>query len=153
METAEHLKHINLNGVTMSIDELLHFNLSIEQLRSEFKLDHAFFWGKVIGTVKDYFVVMALDYNSLKNGFPSKRFFWCSSSNFIFASLPQPLLHQSSKFDAMNTYFTGEYDRVLVQLGGAPTVIDADAGIVIPPKNITELDRLSYVVHTIEEQC
>ena len=32
-------------------------------------------------------------------------------------------------------------------------VIDEDAGIVIPPKQITELDRVSYIVHTIEEQC
>jgi hypothetical protein len=32
-------------------------------------------------------------------------------------------------------------------------VIDEDLGIVLPPKNITELDRLSFVVHSIENAC
>ncbi len=53
----------------------------------------------------------------------------------------------------MKTYFTGEYDRVLINVGGAGIVVDEDLGIVIPPKNVTELDRLSFVVHTIEDQC
>ena len=53
----------------------------------------------------------------------------------------------------MKTYLTGEYDRVLFEIGGAPIVIDEMAGIAIPPKNITELDRVSYIIHTIEDQC
>jgi hypothetical protein len=32
-------------------------------------------------------------------------------------------------------------------------VIDAAAGIVLPPKNLTELDRLSVVVHDIDNAC
>ena len=53
----------------------------------------------------------------------------------------------------MKTYLTGEYDRVVFEGQGVGIVIDEDAGIVIPPKPITELDRLSFVVQTIENQC
>ena len=53
------------------------------------------------------------------------------------------------QFDQMKTYFTGEYDKILIEVAGAsPVVIDED--IVIPAKNVTELDRLSYVVHQID---
>lgn len=32
-------------------------------------------------------------------------------------------------------------------------MIDAAAGIVLPPKHMTELDRLSVVVHQIDRRC
>ena len=51
----------------------------------------------------------------------------------------------------MRTYFSGEYDRVLIQGSGHHVVIDDD--IIIPPKPVTELDRLAYVIYTIEDQC
>ena len=53
----------------------------------------------------------------------------------------------------MNTYFSGEFDRIIIEGVGAGTVIDEDEGIVLPPKGVTELDRLSYVVNTIENSC
>ena len=53
----------------------------------------------------------------------------------------------------MNTYFTGEFDRVIVKATGPGVVIDPAAGLVMPPKNVTELDRLSYVIHQIENDC
>ena len=109
-----HLKFVNLNGVTLSLDEKLNLQLAFDQLKNDFKIHDLHFWGKLIGTLKDYFVVMTLDYSNLSDGFPSKRFYWCSSSNYIFASLPQPLFHHADKFGNMKTYLTGEYDRVLV---------------------------------------
>ena len=53
----------------------------------------------------------------------------------------------------MNTYFSGEYDRIIIEGTGPGTVIDEKAGIVLPPKGVTELDRLSYVINTIEDNC
>ena len=54
----------------------------------------------------------------------------------------------------MNVYFTGEHDRVVIeQAVSAPVVIDADEGIVIPAKQVTELNRLSHVVNAIENHC
>ena len=51
------------------------------------------------------------------------------------------------------TMFSGEFETVLVESKAAPIVIDADAGIILPPKHVTELDRLSHTVCQIETQC
>lgn len=54
----------------------------------------------------------------------------------------------------MNVYFTGEHDRVVIdQQINAPVVVDEEDGIVIPAKMVTELNRLSHVVYSIENNC
>jgi radial spoke head protein 9 len=40
-----------------------------------------------------------------------------------------------------------------VQSTDAPKVIDAAAGIILPPKHFTELDRLAVVVNQIDRRC
>ena len=49
--------------------------------------------------------------------------------------------------------FSGEFDTILIPGQGAPTIIDAEAGIIVPPKNFTELDRLSCTVRNIDHMC
>lgn len=52
METesfSSNLKFINLNGVTLNIEERLNLQLAFETLKGDFKIDTLFFWGKVIG--------------------------------------------------------------------------------------------------------
>jgi len=51
----------------------------------------------------------------------------------------------------MRTYLTGEHDKVLILSGNAPTLIDQQENLVLPPKHITELDRVCFLVHTIED--
>ena len=107
-----------------------------------------------IGTVKDYYVAYSLDYSRKINGFPAKQFYWCSSSNFIFATLPTPLEKFAKELTEMNVFFTGEHDRIVLDGSAtAQVVIDEDEGIVLPAKNVTELKRLSHVVHEIENNC
>jgi hypothetical protein len=53
----------------------------------------------------------------------------------------------------LKTYLTGEFDRVLIQVPGESLVIDEDSGLSLPPKNVTELDLVSYLVRTIERDC
>lgn len=53
----------------------------------------------------------------------------------------------------MNTYLSGEYDRIIIEGVGSGTIIDEDAGLVLPPKSVTELDRLSYIIRSIERSC
>jgi hypothetical protein len=50
----------------------------------------------------------------------------------------------------MRTFFTGEYEKVIIKVGGQGIVVDEDAGIILPPKQVTELDRLSHVVYSVE---
>lgn len=57
------------------------------------------------------------------------------------------------KLGSLSYLFSGEFDQVLVESSEAPKVIDAVAGIVLPPKHLTELDRLSVVVHMISDAC
>jgi hypothetical protein len=103
--------------------------------------------------VKDYYVVVAYDYNTITEGFPTKHFYWCSSSNYIFSSLPSPLPQYRDRFNSIITFLTGEYDRTLIEGTGKGIVIDEENGIVLPPKPVTELDRLSHIVHEVENHC
>jgi hypothetical protein len=51
------------------------------------------------------------------------------------------------KLGLLKTYLTGEFDRVIFEAAVAGSVVHEDLGIVLPPKHLTELDRLSYIVH------
>jgi len=95
-------------------------------------------------------VAMALVYTGQRD-FPKKEFFWCSSSNFIFAQLPESLAQHSEEFNKLQTFFTGEFDRVLISGGSEGQRIDD--GLILPPKHVTELDRLSWTVRQIENDC
>ena len=108
----------------------------------------------LLGTVKDYYIAYSLDYSKLKHGFPTKVFYWSSSSNFIFSTLPGALEKFQKELTELNVYFSGEHDRIVIEAAAtAQVVIDEDAGIVIPAKQVTELNRLSQVVNSIENNC
>ena len=88
-----------------------------------------------LGTVKDYYLAYSLDNNTKTLGFPTKNFFWCSSSNYIFATLPLQIEKYSLEFSQMNFFLTGEHDRIVLENAvTAAIVIDEDAGLIIPAK-------------------
>lgn len=84
---------------------------------------------------------------------PTKNFFWCSSQNFIFSSLPSVNAADSAKLSPIDCLFTGEFDTILIESNDPPKVIDAAAGIVLPPRHLTELDRLAVTVREIDQSC
>ena len=51
------LKYINLNGVTLNIDERLQLKLSLGQLQCDLKVDAVYFWGKIIGMIFEIFIM------------------------------------------------------------------------------------------------
>lgn len=59
----------------------------------------------------------------------------------------------AAKFKELRTLFSGEFDTVIFESTEAPKIIDAVHGIVLQPKHLTELDRLSFVVHEIDRSC
>jgi len=130
--------------------------LAILKLQQETKHCEIQLWGKVEGTVKDYFIALGLNYSG-HSGFPWKTFYWCSSRNFNFSSLP----HISEKIclvvSEINTKLTGEYDTIIAHQDGPIKELKVDDDdslpIQIKQKNITELDWLAYIVHRIEEEC
>ena len=77
--------------------------------------------------------------------------YWCSSATWVFAQLPKlpANVGDRQKLAGINNFFTGEYDTVLFASSDKPEVVDHARGIVMQPKPLTELDRLSYVVHQL----
>ena len=43
------LKYVNINGVTLNIDERIQLKLSIGQLQCDLKVDKVWLWGKITG--------------------------------------------------------------------------------------------------------
>lgn len=62
--------------------------------------------------MKDYFIALGLNYFGVA-GFPRKTFYWCSSRNYNFASLPSPTEKVGLIVKEINTKFTGEYDTII----------------------------------------
>lgn len=113
------------------------------------------------GTTLDYYLVYTVTERIPKINLdskqeatlPLKNFFWCSSQNYIFSSLPSVGAADAEKLRDMDCLFSGEFDTIIIESKEEPKVIDAAAGIVLPPKHLTELDRLSVTVQDIETSC
>jgi radial spoke head protein 9 len=57
----EHFKNIStFNGVCLSLEELLKLEISLNTLHTEIKSDEMWFWGKIMGVEKDYYVAVAI---------------------------------------------------------------------------------------------
>jgi radial spoke head protein 9 len=108
-------------------------------------------------------VAVGLTYVGVSD-FPQKKFFWSSSStSWAFAELPKPLGHLGkSLFERIQSFFTGEFDRVLVDSNGKISTdygFGADVNVTAEElelggkKGVTELDRLAYVISTVEKEC
>ena len=69
-----------------------------------------FFWGKVRGTVKDYFVCYYVGQTTSQDLVPAKHFYWCSSANYIFSSLAKPSQIAVNKLRTFPMLFTGVFD-------------------------------------------
>ena len=48
-EFEKQLKFINLNGITLNIEERMQLQLSFDQIKTDFDISELFFWGKLIG--------------------------------------------------------------------------------------------------------
>ena len=109
----------------------------------------------------DYFIVYTLTHRieqqdptkPIEAILPRKNFFWCSSQNFTFSNMPTVKPAQAKQLIELGTLFSGEFDTILIESNEPPKVIDAAAGIILPPKNLTELDRLAATVREIDRAC
>ena len=150
----EPMKEISsVNGVCLSLEERIKLMTILDQLKSDIKCDEMQFWGKIIGAEKDYYISKALYYKGSQN-FPKKKYFFCSS-NFIFSELPDVQPHHIDNFDKFNTYFIGNPDIILEKYDlDQNKNLDEVIGDTFKPKlkkkNMTETDRLSFVVRTID---
>ena len=116
------------------------------------------FWGIIYGAEKDYYIAKALYYKGNPE-FPKKKYYFCSSSNFIFSQLPDIQAHHIQNFHKFNTYFIGNPDIILEKYDSEnnSNLDDELSGDTFKPKikkkNMTETDRLSFVVRAIDSDC
>ena len=152
----EPMKEISaFNGVCLSLVERIKLETTLDQLKCDIKCDEMQFWGIIYGSEKDYYIAKALYYKGYPQ-FPKKKYFFCSSSNFIFSELPSLQSHQIPNFHKFNTYFIGNPDIILekYESNNAADYDEENEGDSFRPrpkkKNMTETDRLSFVVRAID---
>lgn len=163
---AEELRLLWPTGTTLSLEERMNLELALLKLYEHEDFEEVNFWGKVRGVMKDYYIAMTVNYRG-HNEFAHKRFFWCNAATWTFAELP-PLSESDREFaQQFNGFFTGETDRILVeapeqapdedQLGDEEQEdrdsLAATGDEAASLKNFTEIDRLSYAVRAIEQDC
>ena len=149
----EKMKHISaVNGVCISIEERIKLETLLDQLKSEIKCDEILFWGKIIGVEKDYYIAVA--YYFKNSQFPKKIFYFCSSATFIFSELSPIQSYHLPSFSKFNTYFIGNPNIILEKYDTNNLELLDEDGYNFKPqikrKNLTESDRLSFVVRSIE---
>lgn len=151
----EHMKQISAaNGVCLSIEERIKLETLLDQLKAEVKCDEMLFWGKIMGVEKDYYIAVGYFFKGNAN-FPKRKYFACTSNTFIFSELPEIQKHHLKDFSKFNTYFIGNPDIILEKYSEKPKpTSNEQIGDSFKPtlglKNMTETDRLSFVVRTID---
>lgn len=156
----ENFKFISkFNGVCLNIEEKFKLELALNELHLDIKSEEMWFWGKIIGVEKDYYIALSLFFTEHFQ-FPKKKFYFCSSSNFVFSELPELHSHQLNDLANLNTYFIGNPDIILENYDNGDDNKESsyndkeDENIFIVNKNIkkslTESDRLSYVIRCID---
>lgn len=144
----------------------LKLEISMEKLRGEIRAEELWFWGKILGLEKDYYICLALYYDG-NFQFPQKKYYFCNSISFILTELPEIGQDQINDAVKFNTYFVGNSDIILERhndgnnemsnnipnslLGIHPELSKQQLQISSSQKkNFTELDRLSFVVRKID---
>lgn len=153
------LKYLSPAGATLSIEERMQLELSLLSLYERESFEEVYLWGRVTGVLKDYYIALTLNFHGHPE-FPLKRFFWTNNQIWTFAELPEVGTTEVKLAEQFNGYFSGEHDKILVEVGRQKKrefARDEDDDEPIPedprPKNFTELERLSVVVRCIESDC
>lgn len=99
------------------------------------------FWGKIKGIEKDYYIIMGLQIRG-NHSFPSKVYFW-ANNQFKFGQMSNTAASENKhQLKNINTPFSGQHEQILIRGGEKRD----ELGFKMMQKNITELDRLNYVV-------
>jgi radial spoke head protein 9 len=136
----------------------------------------------VLGLYADYYIAVAYTYTGMYE-FPVKKFYWALSKDFEFSELPELNDQHKGAVNNANSYFEGNPKKKLVSVkkegeeggeggdGGAKAEeggaegegaaknqenlsdLSEEEEIKIPPKDLTELDRLTFVIYAIENDC
>ena len=156
----------------------MRLEIAMSTLQCEIEIEELLFWGKITGIKNDYFIAVGIQYSGCYE-FPTKKFFYALSSDFEFKEMPTLNDQHKDVINSETSLYMGEPLRKVGQVGegedgeaekeevaqdedeegedGQPKKLDSDASeeeeIKIPKRPLTELDRLTYTVYAIENDC
>ena len=156
----------------------LRLNLGLQQLLNECsdtEFEELQFWGRVSGINGDYYIAMGVTFTK-QYEFPTKCFFFASSSDFVFRKFRDMNTQHKESYDKDDYTgpFTGDYAHILLKIENEtdpnPEAAasqeaaeeerdpledtppeDPEKGKVF--RSMTEEDRLMYTVMAIENDC
>lgn len=169
------LSNLRFRGINLNLDEKMQLEMALHTLHGEQNMDELQFWGKINGINNDYFIAVGVTFKDMFE-FPQKKFYFCLSNDYTFKEMPG-LNDQHKEFvDRDTSFFLGVPERKLIQKEGeeeggeqpgggeeeeeeegAKKAEESDVSepeeVKVPPKELTEIDRVNYVVHAIETDC
>ena len=132
--------------------------IALNNLYMNIKSDEMWFWGKIIGIEKDYYVAVAIYFRE-QHIFPKKKFYFCNNSNYLFSEVPDISDYHLKDALKFNTYFIGNPDVILENYDEGSNdnenMSDNDDSFnpTIKKKNFTESDRLSFFIRSVDNEC
>jgi len=102
------------------------------------------FWGRIEGLKADYYICMGVTFTD-KYEFPTKCFYWASSTDFKFKPFPAVNTQHNDKVDSIVQLFSGEPNRVYIRVEKevSPEEAEAEKVAAEQPKPVVEKDPLA----------
>lgn len=167
------LGHLAHNGFCLNVEEKFQLEMGLRALLNKSSADdfeELLFWGRITGINRDYYIAVGLTYNG-KYEFPSKRFYYATSSNFEFNAFPELNSQHGDEYNRLTGFFSGNPD--LIHKKVVEDVQEEEVKVVKQEKerdpledteeedpnkdfvarNLIEVDRLYYTVLAIENDC
>jgi radial spoke head protein 9 len=136
------LKYLSGTGMTLNIAEVTGLSAGLMRLKQNESYSDIYFWGKCLGTEKDYYVCYGLRSVSGELACPQKKFYWCTADTYTFTEMPVVTPEDSELIAAITGRLTGNAEKDL-------SVVDEEAEYTSPV--IREAQRLAYLVALIDE--
>ncbi|GMI16007.1 hypothetical protein TrLO_g2073 [Triparma laevis f. longispina] len=132
------------SGFTLSPEEASGMEVAMIQRQMEEKMGSKLqFWGKLIGEEQDYLLAYSL---TPAFGFPSKKFYFCTTANFTLKQLPELSEEYITKSKGVSGRFRGDPSFPLEEPPeDAP---EAEEGVEV--ESFREIHRLAHTVATID---
>lgn len=137
------------DGATLNIHEQSMLRASLSKLQASEKFGRVYFWGKIIGSSRDYFIAYGMRDSEVE--FPTKQFYCATDEKFEFGDLPLLTEEEVKRIEDFpkDSHFKGEPDSNLFEAGEDEEPVEENPD---EPK-LTELHRLSYTVQMLDFDC
>lgn len=138
------MKYLSSQGYTLNVQEIAMLTANLNKLQADEKFGKVYFWGKIFGKSRDYYVAFGLRDQNVE--FPSKQFYCATGEKFEFADLPILTDEDASKISTFpqDAAFGGEPDGVLfAAVDGDDEGADAEY--------LTELHRVAFTVQSLNQ--